>query len=296
MLSGHSRLHIPDETWFIRPLVAQLPLTEPLSPDQVETALAIMTGHERWPDIGLPADAFARQVRTLNTPRLGDLIDLLFHHLARASGKPRIGDKTPHYFAIVPQLAAIFPQAGFIHLIRDGRDVAISWVDAGWNRYHERDFEWTAAMRARRKWNDSLLGRRVCEVRYEALVREPEQTLRGICAFLGEPFEPAMLHWAGRTGLVAARDRHLHGRLHQPLSEEAIGIWRQRLAPWECFAIESCLFPQLQALGYSPRYGARAWAPLRAVTRSALSAASPLLRRGVPWMQRRGWLRKRLYL
>ena len=296
MLTGHSRLHIPDETWFIQKLVRRLPCSGALSRAQVATALALMTGHERWPDMAFPADALRAQALSLPSPRLAEVIGLVFRHCSAASRKPRIGDKTPHYFAILPQLAQVFPDAKFIHLIRDGRDVAISWIDAGWNRYHERNFEWTAAMRQRHRWRDGPLRERVCEVRYEALVGDPELELRRVCTFLGEQFEPAMLQVAPRQKLVAERDRHLHRRLAEPLSAGSIGVWQQRLAGWECFAIEACLHRHLRSAGYQPRYAARHWRPLLTLTAAALVVASPLLRFAVPRLQRRGWLPKRLYI
>lgn len=296
MLAGHSRLHIPPETWFIEPLVEQLPLTAPLKPAQLDAALRIMTGHERWPDMDFPADALRCQALAMAAPTLGSVIALVYARQAELSGKQRVGGKTPHYLAILPQLATLFPAARFIHLIRDGRDVAISWIDAGWNRYHQRGFEWRAAMRWREFYQTSPWHDRVLEVRYEALVREPEATLRTICSFLGEVFEPGMLDWQPRLALVPERDRHLHGKLGRGLLREATSVWRHRLARWECLAIEACLGPELRAAGYVPRHQAVFWRPVLSVAGAVLHTASPLLSYAIPRLQRRGLLPRRMYL
>ncbi len=296
MLSGHSRLHIPNETWFVRPLVERLPLTGGLSRPQVADAIAIMTGHERWPDMAFPAEVLRREALALTEPCLADVIDLVYHRFGAASGKPRIGDKTPHYFMILPQLATLYPQARFIHLIRDGRDVAMSWIDAGWNRYHERDFEWTRTMRLRPVYAASSLAPSICEIRYEALIAQSERSLRQICGFLREDFEPAMLDWRVRVDQVAERDRHLHGKLVRPLAAEAIAPWRHKLAAWECFAIESCLGRELQSLDYRLRFAARTWRPVLTLTGALLRLASPALRRGIPVLQRCRMLPRRPYL
>ena len=80
-----------------------------------------MTSHYRWPDMQIAADVLHRQAMALKDPQLVDIVNLVYReHLAR-TGKPRLGDKTPRYFMIVPQLAALYPDAKFIHLIRDGR-------------------------------------------------------------------------------------------------------------------------------------------------------------------------------
>jgi hypothetical protein len=295
ILNGHSRLHIPAETWFVQPLVEALPLTGPLSRTQCKAALATMVQHERWPDMQLDAAVLQDRAEQLQSPTLRGLIDIVYAHQLAGSGKVRIGDKTPHYFFIAPQLLTVYPGAKFIHLIRDGRDVAISWIDAGWERYYERAFPWPAAMLHRRElracWPESLL-----EVRYEALVRHPEAVAAEVCAFLGEAFEPGMLTWQNRIGDVAARDRHLHARLARPLSDDAVAVWRRRLSTWECFAVEACLHHDLRDAGYTPRFGARLWRPLLGLTAWTLRALAPLLRRLVPWLQRRGVLPDRTYI
>jgi hypothetical protein len=295
ILTGHSRLHIPPETWFLRPLVQDFPLTEALTQPQVEGAIETMVRHERWPDMDLAADELRRRAGALRWPRLVDLIDLVYRHLREASGKPRLGDKTPHYFAIVPQLAALYPSAKFIHLIRDGRDVAISWIDAGWQRYYESGFEWPAAM-ARLRVDRAAYPGRVLEVRYEDLVRQPAEVTPRICAFLGEAFEPAMLDWRHRIDLVAARDRYLHAHLREPLSEDAIGVWRRRLSAAECFAMEACLHRELVQRNYKLRFATRAWRPVFRITAGALRILAPLLRRGIPYLQGRRMLPKNVYL
>jgi hypothetical protein len=295
ILTGHSRLHIPPETWFLQPLVREFPLTGALTQPQVEHAIQTMVRHERWPDLDLPEDRLRRQAAALAQPRLVELIDLVYRHLLNASGKPRLGDKTPHYFAIMPELATLYPDAKFIHLVRDGRDVAISWIDAGWERYYAHGFEWPAAMACLRRDSAAYPGR-VLEVRYEHLVREPEQVTQRICGFLGEAFEHGMLNWQDRAELVASRDRHLHARLQQPLSDDAIAVWRHRLSRVECFAVEACLHRELALHGYGLRFSAAGWAPLFRLVAGVLRALAPLLRRGIPYLQKRRMLPRNVYL
>lgn len=294
ILTGHSRLHIPAETWFLRPLVREFPLTSALTQPQLQRAIETMVRHERWPDMAMPAGTLREQAAALVQPRLGDLVDLVYGHSLRENGKRRLGDKTPHYFEIVPELAALYPQAKFIYLVRDGHDVAISWIDAGWQRYNEPGFEWPRAMACLRR-DRAAYPARVLEVRYEDLVRQPEAAIRAICAFLEEVFEPAMLDWHARIEHVAARDRHLHSRLRQPLSADTVGAWRSRLSALECFAVEACLHRELNDAGYPLRFAALGWRPLFSVTAGFLRALAPLLRRAIPYLQRRNVLPRRVY-
>ena len=181
ILSAHSRLHILPETWFILDLVKELPLNEALSLAQVKRATDIMAADYRWPDMEMDPDVLRDRAAELAKPRLADILDLVYReHLSRA-GKSRFGDKTPTYIQIVPQLATIYPGARFIHLIRDGRDVAISRIRLGWERYYERTkFEWTLAMDKRREYAVSAYAGQILEVRYEQLVDHLEATVQRI--------------------------------------------------------------------------------------------------------------------
>ncbi|HTW68728.1 MAG TPA: sulfotransferase [Acetobacteraceae bacterium] len=294
ILTGHSRLHIPPETWFLRDLVRQFPLTGALTQPQAERAVAAMVRHERWPDLGLDADEVRRAGAALAAGAgLRDVIELVIARLLAESGKQRLGDKTPHYFEIVPELATLFPDAVFIYLVRDGRDVAMSWIDAGWQRYYEPGFEWPRAMGCLRR-DLRAYPDRVLEVRYEDLVRRAEDTTRRICEFLGEDFEPAMLDWHARVDQVAERDRHLHGRLSQPLSDDAVAAWR-RLSGAECFAMEAWLHRALREGGYALRFDARGWMPVFFAVAGGLRVLAPVLRRGIPYLQKRGMLPRNLY-
>jgi Sulfotransferase family len=297
ILAGHSRLHIPPETWFIRPLVQALPLTEPLDLAQVEHAVSIMTSDYRWPDLAIAADDLRRWALALQQPRLVEIINLVYQKHLADSGKQRFGDKTPIYYEIVPQLLTLYPTAKFIHLIRDGRDVAISWIDVGWERYYERDkFEWIHAIENRRVHLNAAYADRILTVKYEDLVSDLEATVRRICVFLNEDFEPAMLNWRHLTELIPARERHIHGKLNQPVSNDAIAVWRKKLTMSECFAMEACLHRELRQLGYELKFSGAAWRPMLDAAGWLLFTAAPVLGRGTRFLKRRNLLRKTAYI
>jgi hypothetical protein len=297
ILAGHSRLHVTPETWFITDLVSELPLDAVLDLAAVERAVTLITEDYRWPDMEMSTDILRCRARRLQQPRLADIIDLVYSDQLARAGKQRCGDKTPIYIEIVPQLLALYPNARFVHLIRDGRDVSISRIDAGWERYYERSrFTWKETMRWRQQYAKAPFARQILDVKYEDLVTDPEETTRRICGFLGEAFEPTMLNWQSLLELVPKRERRIHGRLTQPISNVALAVWRTRLTAWECFAIESCMYSDLEQLGYGLRYSRRAWRPLLKITGAALRQLAPLLCRGIPYLQRRKLLPARLYI
>ena len=86
-------------------------------------------GHKRWPDFHLDADEFAARVRERNPKRLGDGVRVFYEMYAEKIGKPRWGDKTPFYVRKMDVIHRVLPEARFVHLIRDGRAVALSIKD-----------------------------------------------------------------------------------------------------------------------------------------------------------------------
>jgi Sulfotransferase family len=117
-----------------------------------------------------------------------------FAAYAAKHGKPRWGDKTPHYVHHVDHLLRLWPGARFVVLVRDGRDVALSvrrmpfgpnnaWAAAQW---------WARGIRAGDRAQEAHPDA-VRTVRYEDLARSPEREVAGICAFLDLRYDADML-------------------------------------------------------------------------------------------------------
>jgi hypothetical protein len=147
-------------------------------------------------------------------PSYPTFVTALFDRYAAERGKPIVGDKTPGYVREMGLLHDLFPHARFVHLVRDGRDVCLSALD--WERkaeqFRRRFPTWDAApvSTAGLWWRSHVLegresGRRLdsrlyLELRYEALVADPEGECRRLCDFLDVAFDRAMLRFhEGRT-------------------------------------------------------------------------------------------------
>lgn len=270
ILGAHSRLSIPPETWYFNKMQDLVELDRPLLPQEVERAVRIMTGHYRWPDLEFSADEFRSKVAALTSPFLRDVVELVYLEHLKRSGKRRWGDKTPGYIELVPQLAHLFPGARFIHVVRDGRDVAKSFQVRRWSGHwlHRNAEEWLTAMKFARRWLGSPYARQFLEVRYEDLVLNPERETRRICDFLGEEFEPQMLSWQRDIeNRVPTREAHIHEKLAQAPSGEDVGRWKREMSAREVLVCEAYMGPYLQAHGYELRYRSALWKPLLSLTR-----------------------------
>jgi len=293
MLAAHSRLCIPPETWYLLPLVKRFSFDRPLNPEEIEAAVSIITGHYRWPDMKLSAAEFRSAVHQLARPYLRDLVEVVYRWHMQAEGKARWGDKTPPYIEILPELARMYPESRFIHLIRDGRDVANSfkvtkWV--GWY-WHNNVREWIEALECHWRWIHSDIRDRILEVRYEKLVLETEATLQEICRFIGEEFEPQMLSWEWQVDqLVPSREIISHPKLKQRIGPEGVSRWKREMSAREIFVTEAFMGSHLKRLGYERRYASPLWLPAFALTRwiyPALAAALEFSVRGARYLRRR---------
>lgn len=135
--------------------------------------------------------------------------------------------------------AQFFPDAKFIHVLRDPRDVARSSIGMGWaadlyggvDHWIETETDWSRVA-------PSLTPERVCELRYEHLFSDIEAALRRVCAFIGVDYTPEMLEYH--------RDSN-----YGPPDPALIDQWRRRQDPLEIGLLEGKAGALMQARGYA---------------------------------------------
>ena len=194
MLDAHPDLAIPPETGFLVPC-AQRAGKGPVSlEDFFQTVTGYPSEAPGWHDFQIPQDTFRATLRTIEPFTVADGIRIFYQLYASRFGKSRWGDKTPLYCMHVRSIEALLPEAHFVHIIRDGRDVALSlrpmWFAPG------RDIEtlashWRQCVTTGRQ--QGSLCRRYMEVRYEQLIEDSREVLAGICEFLDLDFDDRML-------------------------------------------------------------------------------------------------------
>ena len=181
----------------------------------------------------------------------------LFDLHGEAMGKSLVGEKTPGYVRSIPTLHELWPEARIVHLIRDGRDVALSLLS--WDRAErivgrlptwDEDRLVTAALFWEWKVRHgedagAQLGDRYYAMRYEHLVADPEGACRRLCDFLSLVYEPAMLrfHDGRRRAGESAKDAWL------PVTR-GLRDWRTQMATDDVRRFEAAVGPLLDEFGY----------------------------------------------
>jgi hypothetical protein len=179
------------------------------------------------------------------------IVDGLLRGWAALVGKARWGEKTPQHTLCWRTILSGFPNAQVVHLVRDGRDVMLSYRSAffGPKHVYPLALRWRQYLSAAEEARTALGEARFLQVRYEDLVRAPERELRRICAFLDEEFTTDTLNFYRQRRAVSPDCRNSEGLL-QPVMSDNTGKWRANMTPRELRIFEALAGDCLERLDY----------------------------------------------
>ena len=250
MLDSHPRLSVLYEADFL----VDIPLGLRSSAANASRALTLAEAHPSHRMHGFDIRTARAACGELGIADAAGAMRVLAASQALAQGKRRWGNKTPKALLHLAELAIVYPDAQFIHVIRDGRDSASSQTRRG--PHHRTAVEgallWRTGMRTGRQAGLRLGPDRYLEVRLEELLSSPEGQLRRMCAFLGEDFDQSLLH-----SHMSAKERippsslPSHPRIGDPprplppnRESTATGLMQR--------AVAALIHAELEELGYVP--------------------------------------------
>jgi hypothetical protein len=254
MLHAHHRIALPPETRFVLPAYERrLSFGDLREPDNRAGLARWITGREetRFHELGVAPAGVAERIAQ-GPPTLGSALGIALESYARRHGKVRWGDKRPAYALHVEEILRLFPDAQFVHLVRDGRDCAASLLGMPWwhSGFHEAVATWAQVMDVTRRHASALGPDSWHEVRYEDLLADPEPRLRELCAYLGEEFDPGMTEPHRLAGAAVPARKTWHRRTHGALDVSRAGSWSTRLSPDQIRLCEAVLGERLTRHGY----------------------------------------------
>ena len=255
MLNEHSNIALPPQTKFSRKLYKRRLLFGDLGKaknrDKIIQWMMQKKTNTKLIDLKLDFKILEEIWRKCRT--LGEITGTVFHQYSVVRNKPRWGDKRPYYIRYIPQLIKLYPDARIIHIIRDGRDCVGSLKKMPWWRknvmYSMLNWRYSIRMGsiAAKVYKNQFI-----EVRYENIIRQPENELRKICNFLNEPFEPEMItfHLSAEKNIPEYK-KEWHYKTYKPLSEEFIGKGKEQLSENELKTLEWSAGRELSLWNYS---------------------------------------------
>ncbi len=189
------------------------------------------------------------------------------------------GDKTPSYVREMPLLKEILPQARFIHIIRDPRDVALS-VRAAWRHdIYRTATKWARNVAAGRR-DGAVLSGDYMEIFYEDLLGNPEVALKRACDFLGVDYVSDM------TSLARPSENIGSAAGKSFIDSSNLGKFRQRLTPRQQRRIEEIVYTSAAGTPYHLDHAVR-HVPLSIAMRGFV-AGKDSIRSVVRYMRKKG--------
>jgi hypothetical protein len=276
VFDSHPDVAVPDETGFIPGAITRYRTHQFGFADYLD-ALHQTRRHGLW----CPPNEVLERAAAIDPPSdLADAVRLTFRAYAWVNGKARYGDKTPSHLLRLDDIAELLPETRFVHLIRDGRDVALALVAAGFGprTLEEAALHWQSRVSTGRRLGTALGPARYREVRYEALVADPASTLREVCAFLDLTFDEAMLHHEHSAETLVQRtvNPEFHDALAQPI-RPGLRDWRRDMPRRQQARFELVAGDLLVELGYgrgepAPSISVRAESLVRRTSRRVVQA------------------------
>ena len=171
-----------------------------------------------------------------------------------------IAEKTPHNLLGMELLGRLFPRARFLHVVRDGRAVAASLVKQEWVypgtgelvpycKDHGSAARYWGEMITEVRTQALTVQDRYMEVIYEELVTQPEQVMRKVLAFVGQPWEDQVVHHQDAEQRLSPVESSSEA-VSRAVNTDAVDRWRRELTGEQVQEIESVAGEILSWLGY----------------------------------------------
>lgn len=256
ILNNHPKIIIPPESFGFRNGLIKFKCLQHLSWNTL--AEKVIKNYENGKEFFLwemeLSDVYKKANSLENSERtLADLIHLIFQEYLNAKDpSAKIwGDKTPLNTYYLDWVYKTFPNAKFINMIRDGRDVVSSLKKAQLTNIQNGCLRWNLAINISRNMESKMKSNQFINIFYEDLVSNPKQTINSICNFLELSFEDKLLCNADSTPKMQDVNYYEHFKnLLNPINNNSIGKWEKNLSTIDQKLVKKRLSINLKELGY----------------------------------------------
>lgn len=250
MLNAHPDICIPFETNFLS-VKRTLGLDNgPLREEQVNRVIDSLKSEPLTKKSGL-LDNFEMD-RASQPINFSALFDSIVTNYANSQGKHLWGIKTPGYEYYIDEITDLFPKAKFIHLVRDGRAVALSTANTRWGRKNiiTNALNWEQGNILARK-NGNLIKDQYLLIKYEDLITSTEATLSEISSFLSLKYDPAMLDYhQSANSEMPASSLKWHKSSVNAVDPQKVNDWKTKLTKSEKMIFQEVAKAGLEEFGY----------------------------------------------
>lgn len=262
LFDAHPGVMIPPESRFVQFLYYKFASNKKWTAETAKRAISDL--EQGFEPLRLNRDQLQEQIESyasdLTFERVCKLIYLNTRSEFNKDEVSLLGDKNPRYTFFIPQLLKLFPEAKFIHLVRDYRDNIVSVQRAGklikesGNTYFSMG-RWLLYNRYVLKYQEKYPDQ-FCRVQFEELIRDPEVVMRKLCAFLDLEYHPEVLDYHKGMGKYYGEEGFsaLHQSLQTPFDLSKIGEWELELPPRKAIRCEVLGGSFAETIGYPPKF------------------------------------------
>jgi Sulfotransferase family len=279
ILNASQQIHIPAESDFLARAFSHYQFKQRFETEDYQEAVRIFKSSSQHQGWNLDTNYLLSYLEARRPQSFADLISTISeaYHASEGTQDLMWGIKAPVLIASLDRIQTVFPDAKLIHIVRDGRDVYLSY-----NKIHARSEVsgqpkfgpkgvWTNALywvdglrrveaeQAGVKETEADLPNRIYELRYEDLLTAPQTTLENLCQFLGVPYTP-MMHEnfasVERNQKLIKNDflQTIHAKLGGKLDATNIHKYRQQMSRRDRLIFELLTLPYLKKYGYDVEF------------------------------------------
>lgn len=261
ILNAHSNIAIPEELLYLRSYLWGVHVNHwrkpEISREHYERFVSQLIEQKSPLLPGIDPERVKQDVLSHDTIDFRRPYQTLLEHWMRVEGKKRWGEKTPANLFYADVIRDMFPDARFIHVVRDPRAGVASMMRADF-------FPHDVAFNALDRHKHMTQGRAILErhvpaeqrmtLKYENLVTEPEKTIKTICHFLEEEFEPPMLQFYkdASSYMKPSAVNDFNAAATKPISSAMIDKWMEELKPGDIATIEKICEEEMREFNYVP--------------------------------------------
>ncbi len=253
MLNAHSKIHITYESGFLPKFYNHKEKYGDLShiKNQRKLLEEFYSQQRNWSKDDYPP--INDVISNIKETTMDGIFSSMYELIANKYGKSRWGDKTPDFVEYLEVLSKMFPDAQFIHIIRDCRDIILSRQSLKWFRHDIRIIakEWSNSIKLGEEFSKTIDSGRYKAIKYEDIICEPRTQLKNVCDFLGEEFEEQMLEFYKESKkIVPSVESDRHQNTDKGLIKSNSEKWRHKMNSTDICIVESIIGNKLNELDY----------------------------------------------
>lgn len=252
ILNAHSEIAIPEEARFLSPILSKDCANKIYTGNELQNLIQYLRKNSQFALWNFDTTDFFNQLEACEEISVKDLISLMYTSYCNKEGKQIWGDKSL-FFGSIEILHELFPDARFIHIVRDGRDIFDSWrkMDKTKSNPAVMALDWTYKEKSINNAFTHIPANKQLTLRYEDLLKNPQEAVTLVCDFLDIPYEDTLLEFYKSSDKYIGK--HHSELIFRKIDNQNTMKWKKTLNSRELAIFTSLARPLLEKYDYETK-------------------------------------------